>query len=77
MRRSAGGAPHSGHRHAPPVAKGGYTSGMPSSPPEPTDRTPPLPEGERFGPLLVQRLVKADGRALILFTRVAEADEAE
>jgi hypothetical protein len=49
---------------------------MPSSPPEPTDRTPPLPEGERFGPLLVQRLVKADGRALILFTRVAEADEA-
>jgi hypothetical protein len=54
----------------------GYTSGMPSPPSSaarpPNGGDPPdqsLPEPERFGPLLLLRLVKPDGRALILFSR--------
>jgi hypothetical protein len=35
--------------------------------PDPPDQG--LTEPERFGPLLLRRLVKADGRALILFSR--------
>jgi hypothetical protein len=35
--------------------------------PDPPDQS--LTEPERFGPLLLRRLVKADGRALILFSR--------
>ena len=45
---------------------------MPSPPPDPQhppDQSPGSTEAERFGPLLLRRLVKADGRALILFSR--------
>jgi hypothetical protein len=35
-----------------------------------SDQPPPArPEVERFGPLTLERLVKEDGRALILFRR--------
>ncbi len=52
----------------PPVPKGGYTSGVPSAPQE----EPPAPTEERYGPLLVRRMVKEDGRALIRFDRAQE-----
>jgi hypothetical protein len=41
----------------------------PPQPPGPADRPPVPGDPEHFGPLLLQRLVKADGRALILFSR--------
>jgi hypothetical protein len=52
-----------------------YTSGMPSSPEAPPDRPPGGEPPERFGPLVLRRLVKDDGRALILFSRAADGDE--
>jgi hypothetical protein len=44
---------------------------VPDQPPDPSDRQPtPAPAAaEKFGPLTLQRLVKEDGRALILFNR--------
>jgi hypothetical protein len=35
----------------------------------------PPPPQERYGPLVVRRMVKADGRALIRFDRAALATE--
>jgi hypothetical protein len=48
---------------------------MPSSPEAPPDRPPAGEPPERFGPLVLRRLVKDDGRALILFSRAADGDE--
>ena len=49
---------------------------MPSAPPE----QPPAgdggeDEGERYGPLIVRRMVKEDGRALIRFDRADDEGE--
>ena len=44
-------------------------SSSPPDPPDPPDQSPGSTEAERFGPLLLRRLVKADGRSLILFSR--------
>jgi hypothetical protein len=47
----------------------------PRKAPNPADRPPAEEEKEeRFGPLAVRRLVREDGRALILYTRVEEPD---
>ncbi len=59
----------------PPVPQCSYTSAMPSSPPPPPDRAPATDPLERFGPLLLRRLVKDDGRALILFSRADDGGE--
>jgi hypothetical protein len=59
----------------PLVPQCSYTSGMPSSPPPPPDRPPATAAPERFGPLLLRRLVKDDGRALILFSRADDGGE--
>jgi len=49
--------------------------------PPPADEPPtearPVGEPERFGPLLVRRFVKGDGRALIRYDRVATDADAE
>ena len=69
--------PPAGGGMPPPVPEDGYTSLMPPSPPEQPDAAPAgEAEGERYGPLLVARMVKADGRALIRFDR-AEPSEGE
>jgi hypothetical protein len=71
MRRLAGECMHS------PVIDDGYTCAMPSSAQEPPDGAPSAGEEtevERYGPLIVRRMVKADGRALIRFDR-ADHDE--
>jgi hypothetical protein len=59
----------------PPAAECSYTSAMPSPPPVPPDRPPATEEPERFGPLVLRRLVKDDGRALILFSRADDGGE--
>ena len=71
-----------GSAHAPirervhaPARLCSYTSAMPSSPPPPLDRPPATEEPERFGPLVLRRLVKDDGRALILFSRADDGGE--
>jgi hypothetical protein len=45
---------------------------MPSTPQGPPEPAPPSapPPAEHFGPLLLERIVKDDGRALIRYTRV-------
>jgi hypothetical protein len=45
---------------------------MPSAPQGPPEPAPPSapPPAEHFGPLLLERIVKDDGRALIRYTRV-------
>ena len=46
-----------------------------SASPQPGDAAAaPAGEEERFGPLAVRRLVKEDGRLLILYTRVDDPD---
>ena len=55
----------------PPSPECSYTSGMASSLQGPPEEPPATAEPERFGPLVVRRLVKEDGRALILFSRAA------
>jgi hypothetical protein len=52
-----------------------YTSAMPSSPPPPPDPPAAAEPPERFGPLIVRRLVKDDGRALIRFDRAEDGGE--
>ena len=59
----------------PLVDECSYTSGMPSSPPPPPDPPPAAGTPERFGPLILRRLVKDDGRALIRFDRAEDGDE--
>jgi hypothetical protein len=66
MRPPAGGCMH------PPVPTGGYTSLMPTSAEEPPDAAPAEEPLERYGPLIVRRTVKEDGRALIRFDRADE-----
>jgi hypothetical protein len=50
---------------------GGIPPGMAGADPPPrTDPPPPSPgdgDAERFGPLLLRRMVKDDGRALIVY----------
>lgn len=49
---------------------------VPEFPPDPSDPqlTPAEDRLEHFGPLLLERLVKDDGRALIRFSRAVPAD---
>jgi hypothetical protein len=50
---------------------------MPKAPPEQPSATPPDDdEGERYGPLIVRRMVKEDGRALIRFDRAEPGERA-
>jgi hypothetical protein len=60
----------------PPVPKGGYTSVMPTSAEGPPDSAPAEERVERYGPLIVRRTVKDDGRALIRFDRADEPPRA-
>jgi hypothetical protein len=48
--------------------------GMPPAPETPPDRPPTGERPERFGPLVLRRLVKDDGRALILFSRAEDGE---
>jgi hypothetical protein len=49
---------------------------MRSAPPEqPPAREPGEDEEERYGPLIVRRMVKEDGRALIRFERADDERE--
>jgi hypothetical protein len=50
--------------------------GPPTPPPDDRPERPPE-EGERFGPLRLQRITKDDGRLLILYSREEEAEERE
>jgi hypothetical protein len=60
----------------PGVSKYGYTSSMRSAPPEqPPAGEPGEDEAERYGPLIVRRMVKEDGRALIRFERADDERE--
>jgi hypothetical protein len=59
----------------PLVPECSYTSAMPPSPEPPPDRPPAGEQPERFGPLALRRLVKDDGRALILFSRAEDGGE--
>jgi hypothetical protein len=69
--------PPTGGRMRPPVPDWGYTSVMPTSDnDEPVAAAGGEDDGERYGPLLVRRMVKEDGRALIRFDR-AEPGERE
>src|SRR3954468_8432800 len=65
-------------RSSTPEASGLLESGMASagpSSPEPDNAPDAADEPhERFGPLSLQRLVKDDGRALLLYTRTAHPD---
>ncbi len=58
----------------PLVPECSYTSGMPPAPETPPDRPPAGEVAERFGPLVLRRLVKDDGRALILFSRAEDGE---
>ena len=62
MRHSAAGCMH------PAVPGDGYICVMPSAPRDEPDEAPAdeLP-AERYGPLIVRRMRKEDGRALIRF----------
>ncbi len=53
----------------------------PSPPPagtpgEPSELTSDDRPGERYGPVAIERRVKDDGRALILYTRIQESSSA-
>ncbi len=53
----------------------------PSPPPagtsgEPSELASDDQPGERYGPVAIERLVKEDGRALILYTRIQESSAA-
>jgi hypothetical protein len=47
----------------------------PAAPPPPGG--PESAVGERLGPLAIERVAKADGRALILYSRAESAERAE